>query len=107
MEIKPIKTDDDNQAALKEIDRLFDASPDTPEGDRLEVLVALVITYENIRYPMKAEYTLRARTFCERLVWHWPGKHRWNYKGERRAVCRVCCMLVTKPANSRRWILIE
>ncbi len=46
MEIKPIKTETDYQTALAEIEKLFDAAPDTPEGDRLEVLVTLVEAYE-------------------------------------------------------------
>lgn len=46
MDIKPIKTKKDYDAALKEIARLFKASPGTREGDRLEVLAALVETYE-------------------------------------------------------------
>ncbi len=50
MEIKPIKTETDYQATLQEIDRLFDAAPDTPEGDRLEVLATLVEAYENKHY---------------------------------------------------------
>ena len=50
MEIKPIKTDADYQAALEEIEKLFDAAPDTPEGDRLEVLVTLVEAFEEKHY---------------------------------------------------------
>lgn len=50
MEIKPIKNDVDYQAALKEIELLFDAAPDTPEGDRLEVLTTLVEVYEERLY---------------------------------------------------------
>ena len=46
MEIKPVRTKKDYEAALKEIDRLFDAAPGTPEGDRLEVLVTPVEAYE-------------------------------------------------------------
>lgn len=48
MEIKPIKTEVDYEVALKEIERLMetDVKPDTPEGDRLEVLVTLVEAYE-------------------------------------------------------------
>ncbi len=46
MEIKPIKTKKDYEAALREIDRLFAAGPGTREGDRLEVLATLVETYE-------------------------------------------------------------
>ncbi|MCX5823427.1 MAG: hypothetical protein NTY86_07975, partial [Deltaproteobacteria bacterium] len=50
MEIKPIKTETDYQAALKEIERLFAAVPDTPEGDLLEVLTTLVEAYEEQHY---------------------------------------------------------
>ena len=50
MDIKPIKTEADYQAALEEIEGLFDAAPDTPEGDRLEVLVTLVEAYEEKHY---------------------------------------------------------
>src|ERR1700674_4792898 len=50
MEIKPIKNEVDYQAALKEIELLFDAAPDTPEGDRLEVLTTLVEVYEERHY---------------------------------------------------------
>ncbi|MBN1866355.1 transcriptional regulator [Candidatus Sumerlaeota bacterium] len=50
MRIRPIKTEADYQAALREIERHFDAQPDTPEGDRLEVLVTLVAAYEEKHY---------------------------------------------------------
>jgi HTH-type transcriptional regulator/antitoxin HigA len=50
MEIKPIKNDADYQAVLKEIERLFDASPDTPDGDKLEILTTLVEAYEEKHY---------------------------------------------------------
>ena len=46
MEIKPIRTKKDYEAALKEIGRLFDAASGTREGDRLEVLATLVEMYE-------------------------------------------------------------
>lgn len=46
MEIKPIKTQKDYHTALKKIETLFDAKPDTPEGDRLDVLTTLVEAYE-------------------------------------------------------------
>lgn len=50
MAIKPIKTALDYRAALKEIERLWDAKPNTPKGDRLEVLVTLVEAYEQKHY---------------------------------------------------------
>jgi len=50
MQIKPIKTKNDYHAALKEIEALFEASPDTPEGDRLDVMTTLVEAYEEKNY---------------------------------------------------------
>jgi len=50
MEIKPIKTKADYRAALKEVEALMTAEPDTPEGERLDVLVTLVEAYENKHY---------------------------------------------------------
>ena len=46
MDIRPIKTEADYQAAMIEIEQLFDAGPDTMEGDRLDVLTTLVEAYE-------------------------------------------------------------
>jgi HTH-type transcriptional regulator / antitoxin HigA len=54
MDIKPIHTDADYQAALKEIEMLFDSEPGTPSGDRLEVLTALVESYETKHFPIPA-----------------------------------------------------
>jgi HTH-type transcriptional regulator/antitoxin HigA len=50
MEIKPIKTKADYRATLKEIETLMAAEPDTPEGERLDVLVTLVEAYEDRHY---------------------------------------------------------
>ena len=47
MRIRPIKTRADHRAAIKEIERLMDAKPGTPAGDRLEVLATLVDRYES------------------------------------------------------------
>ncbi len=54
MEIKPIKNEADYEAALKDIERLFDAIPGTPDGDRLEILSTLVEAYENEHYEIPA-----------------------------------------------------
>lgn len=53
MEIKPIRTEEDYQAALEEIERLMDAQPDTPEGDRLDVLATLVEAWEEKHFPIE------------------------------------------------------
>ena len=42
MEIRPIHTDKDHRAALAEIDTCWGAPEGTEEGDRLDVLLALV-----------------------------------------------------------------
>ena len=52
MEIRPIKSLADYQATLKEIEPLMMAEADTPDGDRLDVLVTLVEAYEREHYPM-------------------------------------------------------
>ena len=52
MEIKPIKTEADYEAALKEIEQLWGASYGSPEGDKLDVLVTLVEAYEEKHYPV-------------------------------------------------------
>lgn len=52
MEIKPIRTPADHDAALKEIDTLLQSNPGTPEGDRLDILVTLVEAYEARHFPI-------------------------------------------------------
>jgi HTH-type transcriptional regulator / antitoxin HigA len=52
MDIKPIKTEVDYRAALKEIESLMMAEADTPEGDHLDVLVTLVEAYERKHYAL-------------------------------------------------------
>lgn len=52
MNIKPIKTEADYEAALDEVEHLFDSTPNTPEGDRLEVLTTLIEAYEEKHYPI-------------------------------------------------------
>ncbi len=52
MNIKPIKTDEDHRAALAEIERLMDAQPETPDGDRLDVLATLVEAREEKHFPI-------------------------------------------------------
>ncbi len=52
MDVQPIRTESDYEAALAEIERLFDAAPNTPENDRLDVLTTLVEAYEAHHYPI-------------------------------------------------------
>ncbi len=52
MDIKPIRTRKDHQAALVEIERLWEAKKGTAEADRLEVLSLLVEAYERQHEPI-------------------------------------------------------
>jgi HTH-type transcriptional regulator / antitoxin HigA len=53
MEIRPIRTQTDYQEALREIELLFDAAPNTPEYDRLDILSTLVESYEKAHFPIE------------------------------------------------------
>ena len=52
MQLKPIKTKTDHEAALREIERLWAAEEGTPDGDRLEILTTLVEAFEETHFPM-------------------------------------------------------
>ena len=52
MNIKPIKTKADYRAALKESESLMMAKHNTPQGERLDVLVTLVEAWERKHYPI-------------------------------------------------------
>ena len=63
MHIKPTKTKADYRAALKEIESLMTAKPNTPQGERLEVLVTLVEAYEHKHYPLDLPDPIEAIKF--------------------------------------------
>lgn len=52
MNIKPIRTRTDYAAALREIESLMTARKNSPEGERLDVLVTLVEAYERRHFPL-------------------------------------------------------
>jgi HTH-type transcriptional regulator / antitoxin HigA len=52
MDIAPLKNRHDYRQALKEIETLMQARRNTPEGDRLDVLVTLVEAWERKHYPL-------------------------------------------------------
>jgi HTH-type transcriptional regulator / antitoxin HigA len=52
VEVKPIRTEQDCESAMSEIEALWGARSGTTEGDRLDVLATLVEAYESHRYPM-------------------------------------------------------
>jgi HTH-type transcriptional regulator/antitoxin HigA len=55
MDIRPICTDEEHLAALKEIEACWGAPLGSEEGDRLEMLIALVESYEARRWPIDSD----------------------------------------------------
>ena len=54
MTLRPIRTKREHQAALKEIEALWEARSGSPEADQLEVLTLLVEAYEREHYSIEA-----------------------------------------------------
>jgi HTH-type transcriptional regulator/antitoxin HigA len=52
MDIAPIKSQRDYRRVLKEVEGLMSARRNTPEGDRLDVLVTLVEAWERKHYSL-------------------------------------------------------
>lgn len=68
MDIKPIRTEADYDAALAELDELMDAEPGTPAYDKLDVLSTLVAAYEEEHYKVPLPDPIEAIEFhMERL----------------------------------------
>jgi len=63
MQLLSINSEADHEAALLEIERLWDAEEGTPDGDRLEILTTLVEAYEKARFPMDMPDPIEAIKF--------------------------------------------
>ena len=63
MKLKPVKNDRELSRALKRIDELWGAKPDTPKGDELDVLMLLVEKYEDEHYAIPASDPIEAIKF--------------------------------------------
>ena len=65
MEIKAIRNEADYRAALQEVSALVDLDPavDSPDGERLEVMGALVQAYEAKHYPIDPPDPIEAIKF--------------------------------------------
>jgi len=65
VDIRPIRTEADYQAALQEISCLMaeDPMPETDEGDRLDVLTTLVQAYEAQHHPVPPPDPIEAIKF--------------------------------------------
>lgn len=63
MEIQPIRTETRYEAALAEIDRLWGSVEGTAEGDRLDILLVLVESYESQHHPIAPPDPIEAIKF--------------------------------------------
>ena len=65
MQIRPIRSEADYKAMLAEVSALIelDPEPDSPEGERLEVLGLLVEAYEEKHFPISAPSPIEAIKF--------------------------------------------
>jgi HTH-type transcriptional regulator/antitoxin HigA len=52
MDIKPIRTKANYRDALKQIEKLMNAKANSADGEKLDVLVTLVESYERKHYPL-------------------------------------------------------
>ncbi len=60
MNIKPIKTENDYKKSLKRLELIFDAEPNSKEGDEAEILSLLIENYENKHYPIETPDPIEA-----------------------------------------------
>ena len=60
MNIKPIKTDEDYQMALKRLEVIFDAQVGTVESDEADILGLMIDEYEKKHYPIEAPDPIEA-----------------------------------------------
>lgn len=58
--IKPIKSETDYTEALSRLELIFDAQPNTPEGDEADLLSLLIENYENEHYTIEAPDPIEA-----------------------------------------------
>ena len=63
MKLKPIKTEQDYNQVLERLEEIFDAEPNTKEGDELEILGILIEKYENENFPIELPDPIEAIKF--------------------------------------------
>jgi HTH-type transcriptional regulator / antitoxin HigA len=88
MELHPIKTEADYQTYLQEIEDMFDAEPNTPESDRLEILSTLVEAYERKAYPIELPDPIDAILYYMETR-GWSRRHLESCLGSRARVSEV------------------
>ena len=62
-DVRPIRTEEDYEAALEDVAALWGSATGTSEGDRLDVLATLIDAYEARHYPMDPPDPIEAIKF--------------------------------------------
>ncbi len=81
MNIKPIRTDTNYRATLTEVEALMMAELNTPEGEKLDVLVTQVEAYEHKQFPLDLSDPVGSHQICngaERINDKRPGTDDWK-----------------------------
>ena len=62
MKLKPIKTEAEYDLMMQWVDEQFDRaiSPETPEGEKLQIALLLIKAYEDVHYPIPAPDPIEA-----------------------------------------------
>jgi HTH-type transcriptional regulator / antitoxin HigA len=63
MEVKPIRSENDYEQALRRVEALWDSPVGSPQADELDVLVTLIEAYEREHYPIDLPNPLDAIRF--------------------------------------------
>src|SRR5882757_7557286 len=64
MDIRPIRSERDHRAALKQIEALMDARHGTSDGDRLDILTTLAEAWESKHHAIDAPNPIAAIEFA-------------------------------------------
>jgi mRNA interferase HigB len=108
-DLKPIRSEADNEAAIAEVQRLWGAKDGTPEGDQLDLLATLIDAYE-ARLPDRSarphrrdpisDGAARPDTEGSRTVYRHACTRRGSHEQLTRPVDRY-----DPPSSSRTWHL--
>jgi len=98
MELRPLRTEADYQEALRAIELLFDAAPETPEYDRLEILSTLVEAYEKVHVPIDIPDPIEA-------IQYYMETRGWSYRDLE--VCLGSQARVSEVLSRQRSLSLE
>ena len=98
MELRPIKTETDYQEALREIELLFNAAPNTLECDRLDMLSTLVEAYEKVHFAIEIPDPIEA-------IQYYMETHGWSRRDLES--CLGSRARVSEVLSRKRYLTLE